>query len=193
MKFLPISSMFSQILLRLCNCKHKSRSFRGRTSILLTGSNVKQSNFCRLNRSASALGAQNMDVESRSAPTLPVKPTRRSTQVGLFQSQQGSSSFCLHNSLIKTGLSLYLHVTFSLKETFRIDGVYAVWVLKGTQNWQCDLFFSFVLSMVLSVQVTAAPLLTARFLHTPGGSFRSMWPNIQVLYVCCGQRRKKSV
>lgn len=147
MKFLPISSMFSQLLLRLYNCKHKTRSFRGRTSILLTGSNVKQSNFCRLNRSASALGAQNMDVESRSAPTLPVKPTRRSTQVGLFQSQQGSSSFCLHNSLIKTGLSLYLHVTFSLKETFRIDGVYAVWVLKGTQNWQCDLFFSHLYSV----------------------------------------------
>lgn len=92
MEFLPVSSMFSPILLRLCN-------------------------FWRLNRSASALGAQNMDVKPRSAPTLPVKPTRRSTQVGLFRSQQGSSGFCPHKSLIKTGLWLYLHVTFSLKET----------------------------------------------------------------------------
>lgn len=30
------------------------------------------------------------------------------------------------------------------------------------------------------MQVTGALMLTARFLRTPGGSFRSMWPNIQV-------------
>lgn len=59
------------------------------------------------------LGVPMMDVVPRSAPMLLVKPTRRSTQVGLFWSLRGSCIFCLYNSLIKTALQLYLHTTFS--------------------------------------------------------------------------------
>lgn len=86
-------------------------------------------------------------------------------------------------------MALFAFNLFSQRNCFRIDGVYAVWVLKGPQNRQFDLFFlSFVLRMVLSLQVTAALLLTARFLRTPGGSFRSMWPNTQVCVLCSEQK-----
>lgn len=80
--------------------------------------------------------------------------------------------------MIKAGLWLYLNVTFSLKEAFRIDGVCP----QRAAEWAARPSVPFICSRVAvsSVQVTAALMLTAQFLHTPGGSFRSTWPNIQV-------------
>lgn len=43
-----------------------------------------------------------------------------------------------------------------------------------------DFFFGALTALVWFMQVTAALMITARCLNTPGGNFGSIWPNIQV-------------
>lgn len=54
--------------------------------------------------------------------------------------------------------------------------------LRETQRGQASdiSLFLVAFTVLISMQVTAALMLTARYLNTPGGNFRSIWPNIQV-------------
>lgn len=103
----------------------------------------------------------------RSTPILLAKPMRRGTQVGLFQSVGFFGDF----PFIKRGLRGHLHATIA-----RI--VYGS--SEGSRRERASSLFLGAFTALDSMQVTAALMLTARYLNTPGGNFRSIWPNIQV-------------